>query len=143
MKIKDCFEKGFLRRTKLSDDIVEKEMLNAQRHLQNANQCIEQKMYDLAIVSLYTAMFHAARALLFQDGLKERGHICLILYIKKEYPELNNYAKILDNYRRTRHIMLYGIDVEMMIDDAVQGINIAKDFIKAVGKELAKGKKKY
>lgn len=138
MKLKDCFEKGFLRRSKLAEDVVEKEIFNTERHLQNANQCIEQKMYDLAIVSVYTAMFHAARAILYRDGIKERGHVCLIQYIKKEYPELNNYAKILDNYRRNRHIMLYGIDVEMMVEDATIGIDLAKEFIEAVKKELKK-----
>ncbi len=141
MKLKECFEKGLLQYSKLGGDVIDKEIMNAHRHLRNASCCIEDNMYDLAVVSVYTAMFHTARALLFRDGIKERSHICIIEYIKEKYPDLTDFARIMDGYRRSRHTMLYGIDVELIADDASEGIDVVNEFIKAVEKEIKRTQK--
>ncbi len=129
MNTEECFKKGLLRKFEFPSEVVAKEIKNAERHLENATRCMDAEMHDLAVVSVYTAMFHAARAILFKDGIKERSHICVILYLNNNYPELKNYVKILDVYRRSRHTMLYGIDVEDVAEDANQGISAAKEFI--------------
>ncbi len=139
MNIKNCFKKGLLRKCDFSSEIAAKEIENAKRHLKNASHCFEDEIFDLAIVSVYTSMFHAARAILFRDGIKERSHICVMIYIKEEYSHLKEYATILDTYRRSRHTMLYGIDVDMIADDASQGISLAEEFIIAIEKELNVG----
>ena len=110
MKVNDCFKKGLLRKSKIDDAIIFKEIENAYRHLDNANKCLIDEMYDLAVVSIYTSMFHAARSLLFRDGIKERSHVCVVGYLQDKYPDLSEYIAILDNYRRSRHTMLYGIE---------------------------------
>jgi uncharacterized protein (UPF0332 family) len=107
----ECFEEGLLREYKFAKSVVDKELVNANRHLSNACICVKDKMYDLAIVSVYTAIFHAARAILFRDNLKERSHICVIQYIKEKYPRLIEYANALDSYRESRHAMLYGLNL--------------------------------
>ena len=136
LNLKECFEEGLLREYKFAKSVVDKEIVNANRHLSNARICVKDQMYDLVVVSVYTAMFHAARAILFRDGIKERSHVCLIAYIKEKYPQLNEYANTLDSYRESRHAMLYGLEVEAMKDDATYGIYIAKEFIEAVKKEV-------
>jgi len=136
LNLKECFEKELLRKYKFTKSVVDKEIINANRHLSNARLCVKDQMYDLAVVSVYTAMFHAARALLFRDGIKERSHICVVTYIKEKYPHLSEYANTLDSYRKSRHTMLYGLEVDVMKDDATYGIDIAKEFIKAVKKEV-------
>jgi len=30
-------------------------------------------------------MLHSPRALLFRDGVKERGHLCVVVYLKEKY----------------------------------------------------------
>ena len=136
MNLKECFEEGLLREYKFTKSVVDKEIVNANRHLSNAHICVKNQMYDLAVVSVYTAMFHAARAILFRDDIKERSHICLIIYIKEKYPHLIEYANALDSYRESRHAMLYGLEVEAMKEDATYGIDIAKEFVAAVRKEV-------
>ena len=136
MNLNDCFEKGLLRKSRFPENVVDKEINNAKRHIENAKRCIETEMFDLAIVSIYTAMFHAARSILFRDGIKERSHICVLIYIQEKYPNLDEYARGLDNYRRSRHTMLYGIDVEMIAEDAIYGLSLAKKFIETVQDEL-------
>ena len=132
MNLDECFRKGLLKRVEFPNEVVDKEIHNARRHIDNAEFCKKGKKYDLAVVSIYTAMFHAARALMFRDGIKERSHVCVIIYLKEKYPEFDDYANILDSYRRSRHTMLYGIDVEAMEDDALFGIDSAKEFINKI-----------
>ncbi|MBU4491476.1 MAG: HEPN domain-containing protein [Euryarchaeota archaeon] len=63
--------------------------------------------YRVVAISSYSAMFHAARAILFKDGIKERSHECIPVYLKEKYPELETLANILDSYRRFRHDAIY------------------------------------
>ena len=81
-------------------------------------------------------MFHAARAILFNDGIKESSHICIIIYLKEKHPGLSEYIMVLDNYRRSRHGMLYGIDAVASEEDAGLGIEKAEEFIIVVEKML-------
>jgi len=85
MKLKECFKRGLLRKEQFPEEIGKQEVSNAIRHLKNAEKCLQEGMYDLSVVSIYTSMFHAARAILFRDGIKERSHICVISYIKNHY----------------------------------------------------------
>ena len=75
-------------------------------------------------------MFHAARSLLFKDGIKERSHLCVISYIKETYPRLRRLANQLDTYRRNRHNTLYALDFLISDDDAKQAIDDAELFYK-------------
>jgi uncharacterized protein (UPF0332 family) len=134
--LKDCHDKGLLRKNSLPPEAVDSEMSSASHHLENARQCVMDGMFDLAIVSVYTCMFHTARALLYRDGIKERSHICIIEYVKEKYPDLDSYARTLDAYRHSRHTMLYGADVTAMKDDATEGIEVAVEFMEAVGEKL-------
>jgi len=56
-------------------------------------------------------MFHAARAILFRDGVKERSHECIPIYLNERYPELERIANTLDSHRRFRHNAIYGLDL--------------------------------
>lgn len=136
MNLKKCIEEGLLRQFKFNRSVIEKEILNSKRHLSNAQKCVKDEMYDLAVVSIYTSMFHASRAILFRDGFKERSHICLIEYIREKYPDLRKFLNVLDSYRESRHAVLYGLDVSTIKEDATYGIKVAEDFIRAVEKEI-------
>ena len=77
-------------------------------------------------------MFHAARALLFRDGIKERSHLCTVSYLRETYPRLKHLANQLDSYRRNRHITLYGLDFLISDDEARQAVKDAELFYKQI-----------
>jgi len=143
MRLEECFNRGLLRKAKVSEDIITKELHNAYRHLENATKCLDEGMYDLAVVSVYTAMFHASRAILFRDGIKERSHICVVEYLRVKYPDLGEYITVLDNYRQSRHTMLYGIDVDILLEDAEEGIKSAMSFIEKVETIIGSAQTQY
>jgi uncharacterized protein (UPF0332 family) len=132
MKLAECFERGLLKRTP-------PDMENARRSLELSKSNIEDAVANLSIqryrvvaISSYTAMFHAARAILFRDGIKERSHECIPVYLKEKYPELEALANTLDAYRRFRHDAIYGLDFIMDEQEAKASLDSAKDFFEKI-----------
>lgn len=101
-------------------------------YIQDAKDNLKMNNHNLVIFCSYTAMFHAARALLFRDGIKERSHICIVSYLRETYPNLKRLSNLLDIYRRNRHNTLYALDVLISEDDAHQGIIDAELFYEKI-----------
>ncbi|PXF58635.1 MAG: HEPN domain-containing protein [Candidatus Methanogaster sp.] len=101
-------------------------------NIEDADENLRIHRYRVVIVSSYTAMFHAARALLFKDGIKERSHECVPKYLKEKYKDMGMYANVLDTYRRFRHSAIYGLDVVLDEDEARTALNSAKEFLSIV-----------
>lgn len=132
MNIKDCFDKGLLVKSRPSDNKTKQSLVSARSSLKKAKGNMKIGNMDVAVVMAYTAMFHAFRALLFREGIKERSHICMLEYVKKNFPELRNQAKEADAYRRFRHTALYGLEVLVSKDDAVGATKLAEEIIASV-----------
>lgn len=77
-------------------------------------------------------MFHSARAILFRDGIKERGHECIPVYLREKYPQLETLANILDSYRRFRHDAIYGLDFAIDDREAKVALDSAKEFLEVL-----------
>jgi uncharacterized protein (UPF0332 family) len=88
--------------------------------------------YRVVAISSYSSMFHAARAILFRDGIKEHSHECIPVYIKEKYPELETLANILDSYRRFRHDAIYGLDFAIDEKEAKAALDSAKEFLEKI-----------
>ncbi|MDD3626674.1 MAG: HEPN domain-containing protein [bacterium] len=91
-----------IRKFNFPENTFKKELENAEHHLENGIKCISNNMLDLAIVSIYTSMFHASRSILFRDNFKERSHICLKIYIDEKYSELSEFTRIFNAFRKNR-----------------------------------------
>ena len=81
-------------------------------------------------------MFHAARAILFKDGVKERSHECIPIYINEIYPRLVRVANTLDSYRRFRYNVMYGLDVFLDEDEARAALKAAKETLLEIEKMI-------
>jgi uncharacterized protein (UPF0332 family) len=132
MNLDDCFRHGFLKR-------IEPDMKNALRSLDSSEKCLSDARknldigcYNVVVIVSYTAMFHAARALLFKDGVKERSHLCIPVYIREKYPDFNRFASILDSYRIFRHRAIYGLETVIDKADAEEALCSASEFLKAI-----------
>ena len=126
--IDDCFRRG-LRRASPDSDSAKRSILTAQKHLKDADTIFRAKVYSSTIICSYEAMFHAARAILFKDGVKEHSHVCIPIYLKDAYPDLESYANVLDTYRIYREKVAYGLDVEILEKDARDAIENAREFV--------------
>lgn len=134
MNLDECFKEGLLQKTEPSIEKAKKSIENAEFYLTDAELNFKMQRNHLVIFCCYTSMFHAARALLFRDGIKERSHICLIKYIKEKYPALQDFAILIDSYRRSRHSAIYGLDYRVPEIDAKSALEDTKKFIREIKK---------
>jgi len=82
MNIRECIEQGYLRRMEPDTKLVEKEMKEAEYDLERANHALEEKDFKWCIVKSYYSMFHAAKAVLFSLGLKEKKHFAVQIVLE-------------------------------------------------------------
>lgn len=141
MSLEECFEKRQLRRGRPDAQKSAKALKAAARDLSKAVKRMEHAFYEDVILYSYTAMFQAARALLFRDGIFEKSHYCVVEYLRRNYlgdGKLDqSHIHWLNTYRIERHDTLYGLDeLEVGEADARDSIERAKAFLEVVGRIL-------
>jgi len=134
MKLDDCFRRGLLKRIPPDRENALRSLELSLSNIDDAAENLRIHRYRVVIVSSYTAMFHSARAILFKDGVKERSHECIPIYLKENYPDLERNANILDAYRRLRHHAIYGLDQVLDEVEAKAALDSAREFTQKVNK---------
>lgn len=140
MKLNDLFEKGLLKRINPDDEIVRQSVRLSEKFFEDSEKLFKMNIYELAIVSAYSSMFHAARAILFQEGIQEKSHFAVVFYLREKHKELDSLIESLNTLREQRHESLYGLEAKFNKEDVIFSISIAKTFIKRI-KNILKQKK--
>ncbi len=138
MELEELFEKGLLKHASPSREKAEKSMVGAEKYLCKAKKVFDSGMDDVAVLLAYSSAFHAARALLFLDGVSERSHYAIGEYLRSEHPEIGaENIRALDMYRGLRHSVAYGLDTEIGAQDGKSAIEFAGKFLESAGKCLS------
>lgn len=66
-------------------NFIPRELKDSLYDLEKSKQTFELGDYKWATIKAYYSMFHAARALLFAKGYREKGHVCLKYAIQALY----------------------------------------------------------
>ena len=135
MDVKECLEKGLLKKERPDIEKTKRSLDMADEKLKLAQRSIEAGIYENALLNIYSAVFHAERALLFRDGYKERSHFATYVYIKERYASLLEPRLIneINNLRIERHGILYGLEGREIGKEEVESILlISGDFVNAV-----------
>jgi len=131
-----CFRKGLIRKTLPSREKALKSIIKAKKWLKEAKKNLEFDLVDSCLVSSYSAMFHAARALLIRDGFREKSHYCLARYVEEKYVNANTLSSsivaLLDRFRELRHEDLYELDFLATSEDAKEAIKNAEIVIREI-----------
>lgn len=141
MNVEDCFEKGLLKKENPDIEKSQRSIEMSKYKLGLAKRLFDLKIFDETITNSYSAMFHAARALLFKDGIKEKSHYALFLYIKENYANKleRRFINELNALRLARHDIHYGLEKpEVKKVEAEDVIKVTEDFILAVENILKK-----
>jgi uncharacterized protein (UPF0332 family) len=83
MDIHECFEKGYLRKIKPDKELLAKELKESNDDLKTAGENLENGKHKWSIVVGYYSMFHAARALLFSLGYREKKHFAISVVLEE------------------------------------------------------------
>ena len=138
MRLEECFEKRLLRKIKPDMKKAKKSLETSKKKLEEAKKALKLRLFNSCMIMAYTAMFHAARSLLYKDGIQEKSHVCAIIYLKQKYmKELSaTLINALNVHRIERHEALYGIEFVVTEDDCRIAIEDAEDLIKRVERLL-------
>jgi len=94
MNIKEAIEKRFLLGIKPDKKLVDKELKESDYDLSKSEKALDEEDYKWSIVKSYYAMFHAARALLFNLGYREKRHFVVGIVLE----DLNKKGKLESRY---------------------------------------------
>lgn len=137
--VKDCYAQGLLKPAAPRRDFAKKSVAQAYSFLEKADKLISSEIKDikeLVVIALYEVFFHAARALLHKDGVNERSHACVFLYVKSKYSKLINtdLLQLADSVRVLRNDIQYSLDPIQIDVDLVELYNKCEMFIRQVEK---------
>lgn len=129
---KEALEKKKIFHFSKARNLVDKELRVAIDDLAEAKDRFKHERYKYATINAYYATFHAARALLFSKGYRERSHYALYIAIEALFAEPGileeRYSHILKDSMSLREDADYG--GEFSKDGASLSINNAEEFIK-------------
>ena len=133
MRYTDCMREGLLRKTKPDLRKAQRSLEIADQRLKEAEVSLKNGILSGSLILSYTAMFHAARAVLFRDGWAEKSHVCVVAYLRERYVKAGKleqrYLSMLDASRMERHETLYGLETEISGEDAEHMLARAKEFV--------------
>jgi len=134
----ECFEKGLLQKTEPSLDLAKKSVKQAEFFLNEAHDLFDMKKETIAVISLYNAYFHTARALLFKDGIKERSHYCIARYLEEEYVNKKvidkKFLNAFETIMSLRHNVQYSTEKIEIEEDLTELYNACEEFIQEIEK---------
>jgi uncharacterized protein (UPF0332 family) len=145
MKASECFQKRLLRRANPDPLKVTKALEMAEMKKERSQDLFENDFFEESIVSSYTSMFQAARALLFHDGVIEKSHACVVAYLREHYSSTLGQDKInwLDTYRLERHESFYGLEKSNVDEhEAEDALEKSEKFLETVQQILTSLNKK-
>jgi uncharacterized protein (UPF0332 family) len=140
--IDELFNKRLLRKIPVDKEKVNLSIKIAEKKLNEAKRLSESGFFSNALLSSYTSMFHASRALLYKEGVQEKSHYAVYFYIKERFSGKIPMSLInsLNHYREIRHNILYGEESEIEEDDSENSIIDAEDFLEEIKKIIKDGK---
>ena len=108
---KACLDKKKLYRSDAAKALAGKEFKSATDDLADAEMSLSQKRCKWATIQAYYAMFHAARALLYSRGYRERSHFCVVAGIEHLFGETKlielTWVRALKNAMSLREDAVY------------------------------------
>lgn len=86
-EFKQCIESGKIVSFPRGKQLVGKEIAVARSDLSDARAGYENQRYKWSTIQAYYAMFHAARALIYSRGYREKSHYCLAVALRALFVE--------------------------------------------------------
>ena len=141
MDVKECFENRLLRKVPIDKEKIKNSLKISNNKLFRAKELLSKDFFEEALLSSYTSIFHAARALLYAEGVQEKSHYAVYVYLKEKYKKKipNNLIEAFRNYQTERHNILYGFDRSVTREDTESCLEDAELFISKVREVLRDG----
>ena len=136
--IEDCLKFRLLRKIKPDKEKTKRSLELAEEKLIEGEKVIKFKIFQYVILEAYMSMFHAARALLYKDGIQEKSHFAIFIYLKEKYSNQIplHILNFLNIHRTERHEAMYGLEYKPKKEDALVALEDARTFVNEIKKIL-------
>jgi len=132
----DCIKEGLLKRIPPSKDKAVQSFKKSHEWLKETENSLKGEAFGAAILASYTAMFHAARAILFFDGFREKSHACVGRYLEERYAKTGKldkkWVELLDHSRGIRHNDQYDLSFFSTREEAGNALESAREFVSSM-----------
>jgi uncharacterized protein (UPF0332 family) len=127
-----CLKKKGLRISADARHWIKKELGDAANDLHEAESGLTRESYKWSTVQSYYAMFHAARALLYAKGYREKSHYCLRIAIEVLYVEPGDMPQHMINAFEVAKELRENADYESESSEsgAEKLVKAAQEFLK-------------
>ncbi len=133
----ECLQKGLLRKIPASREKALQSIEKAKELLEEAKANFEEERINSTIIIAYLAIFHAARAILFKDGYREKSHECIIRYLEEKHPEIGKKTiEELDKYKSQRTHTQYDISFSPSEEQAEKMLEFTEKFIQTTEEQI-------
>lgn len=141
-RFKKCLDEKKLVKVKDVTDLITKELLAAVLDLAAAKTSLSEENHKWATVQAYYSMFHAAKALVYFKGYREKSHQCLGVALKALYADGNAMEEKHSNRFRDCMALRHDADYGMVYsaESSKEVVEWADEFLKEA-KRLLDGKK--
>jgi uncharacterized protein (UPF0332 family) len=78
----DCLNAGLIKKYSSTRDEIDKELGQSKNDISRANETLNAGDYKWSTIQAYYSMFHAARAVLFSAGYREKSHKCILYFLE-------------------------------------------------------------
>jgi uncharacterized protein (UPF0332 family) len=79
-------------------------------------------------------MFHAARSLMYKDGIQEKSHFSVYVYLQEKYSDKlpKSLINSFDEFRNYRHEILYGFEGNYKKEEVEEAILEGEEFLEEI-----------
>jgi len=134
-RLDECYERGLLRKVAASNDKAIQSLAQALEWVNEAGYDCDAGSLRSALMAAYMGYFHAARAVLFRDGVREKSHYCIGVYLES-YRERgmleDEWVLQFDRMRGLRQNDQYSLDARPTLEEVHQAVADAGKFIQRI-----------
>lgn len=131
-RLDECYERGLLRKVPASQEKALLSIEQAREWIVEAQQDLDADALRSGLIAVYMGYFHAARALLYRDGVREKSHYCIGIYLesyqKKGLLE-DKWVLQFDHMRGLRQNDQYSLDARPTTAEVREALLDAERFI--------------
>ena len=129
-------EEGRLTKISLDRELGLKEIEGAVSDLEEAKDSLSRKKFKWAIVQGYYSMFHAARALIYSKGFREKSHYALFVALRElfgnqlESEIIQNFGEAMSLREEADYGLVFSEEgAASIVDNAEKFLNKAKEIL--------------
>jgi len=131
-RLDECYERGLLRKVSPSNEKAAQSITQAREWVIEAGYDCNAGAVRSALMAAYMGYFHAARAVLIRDGIREKSHYCIGVYLES-YQKAglleDEWVLQFDHMRGLRQDDQYSLDARPTLDEVRQAVSDAQKFI--------------